>query len=261
MDARQFLQVIEHQPAAWDLPVRVELAGGRGQLFGGVALGAVVEQLEALTGRPAVWATGQYISNAFPPDVVRLDAEVVVEGHNLTQARVLGHVDGREVLTVHAALGRRDYPGHGRWVVMPVVPGPDQCAPRDTYPDTPGRLHHLVEQRIAAGEWGDAASSPSGLARVWVRMPDSLMGSTLGLAIAADFIPLAIRAALGRESAFGASLDNTVRYVTRADTEWVLADFAMAAIDDGIGHGSVRLWSPDGELLAVGSQTCMLRDL
>jgi acyl-CoA thioesterase II len=261
VDARQFLQVIEHDAATWDLPVRVELAGGRGQLFGGVALGAAVTQLEDLTGRPVVWATGQYISNAFPPDVVRFDAEVVVEGHNLTQARVIGHVDGREVLTVQAALGRRDYPGDGRWVVMPTVPAPDQCPPRETFPDSPGRLHYLVEQRIAAGEWGDASSSPSGLARVWVRMADALMGSTLGLAIAADFVPLAIRAALGRETAFGASLDNTVRYVARADTEWVLADFAMSAIEDGIGHGSVRLWSPEGELLAVGSQTCMLRDL
>ena len=111
MDARQFLQVIEHDAATWSLPVRVDLAGGRGQLFGGVALGAAVTQLEDLTGRPVVWATGQYISNAFPPDVVRFDAEVVVEGHNLTQARVIGHVDGREVLTVQAALGRRDQRG------------------------------------------------------------------------------------------------------------------------------------------------------
>jgi acyl-CoA thioesterase len=261
VDTRQFLQVIEHDPATWDLPVRVELAGGRGQLFGGVALGAAVEQLEALTGRPAVWATGQYISNVFPPDVVRLDAVVEAEGHNVTQARVLGHVDGREVLTVHAALGRKEYPAEGRWVVMPHVPDPAQCPPRPSFEESPGRLHHLVEQRIAAGEWGDAAFSPSGLARVWVRMSGSLIGTTMGLAIAADFIPLAIRAALGRESAFGASLDNTVRYVARAETEWVLADFAIAAIGDGIAHGSVRLWSPGGELLAVGSQTCLLRDL
>jgi acyl-CoA thioesterase len=261
VDTRQFLQVIEHDPATWDLPVRAELAGGRGQLFGGVALGAAVEQLEALTGRPAVWATGQYISNAFPPDVVRFDAEVVAEGHNVTQARAVGHVDGREVLTVHAALGRKDYPAEGRWVVMPSVPGPDECSPRAWFEDSPGRLHHLVEQRTAAGEWGDAGFSPSGLARVWVRMPGSPIGTTMGLAVAADFIPLAIRAALGRASAFGASLDNTVRYLARSPTEWVLADFAIAAIGDGIAHGSVRLWSAGGELLAVGSQTCLLRDL
>jgi acyl-CoA thioesterase len=261
VDPRQFLQVIEHDPVTWDLPVRAELSGGRGQLFGGVALGAAVEQLEALTGRPAVWATGQYISNVFPPDVVRLDAEAVVEGRNLTQARVIAHVDGQEVLTVHAALGSRDYPGHGRWAVMPTVPGPDECAPRTTFGGSAGRLHHLVEQRTAAGEWGDATSSPSGLTRVWMRMPGSLVGTTFGLATVADFLPIAIRAAMARDSVFGASLDNTVRYVARADTEWVLADFAMVAIDGGIGHGNVRLWAPDGELLAVGSQTCMLRDL
>ena len=77
-------------PTRWLLPVTDAVTGGAGQLFGGCGLGAAVALLEELTGRPAAWATAQFVSNAFPPEVVELDATVVADGRNFCQARVVG---------------------------------------------------------------------------------------------------------------------------------------------------------------------------
>ena len=91
----------------WRMPVVPELCSGMGTLFGGCGLGAAIEVLERATDRPLVWATAQYLSFARPPSVLHLDATEVVRGHQISQARVVGHVDGEEIFTVNAALGRR----------------------------------------------------------------------------------------------------------------------------------------------------------
>ena len=54
-------------PRHWRLPVVPSLCSGLGALFGGAGLGACVEALEQATGRPLVWATGQYLSYAATP--------------------------------------------------------------------------------------------------------------------------------------------------------------------------------------------------
>ncbi len=249
--------------AGWRVPVTDDLTGGAGQLFGGCAFGASVAALTTLTGRPPAWATAQFLTNAFPPEVVELEATVVVAGRNFAQGRVVGRVGEREVLTVLASLGGKSFEGEGRWVVMADVEPPERCPGRLSFGPTPGGLHHRIEQRVAVGDWGDERFSAQGSCRVWTRMADGFATTPAGLAVVADFLPLGVRAALGREL-FGASLDNTIRYVERdADPErgWVLADLHVDAVHDGIGHGTVHLWSESGLLLAVASQTCSLRDL
>ncbi|MCP5025785.1 MAG: acyl-CoA thioesterase [Actinomycetia bacterium] len=251
-------------PHGWNLPVTPAVGGGMGQLFGGCALGLAIEQLETMTDRPAAWATGQFISNAFPPEVVTFEASLAAEGRNFAQGRVVGHAGGREVLTAHVALGQKSFDGEGQWVTMPAVPGPEDSPARIGFGPSPGQLHHHLDQRIASGEWGDEVASPTGQARVWMRAPGHLIGSTVGLAIAADFLPFAIRAAFGRRL-FGTSLDNTIRYADRADglqdPEWILADVQVERVSHGVGHGTSHLWSQDGRLLAIASQTCSLREL
>ena len=261
MTESEFLGVEAETPERWCMPITDDVAGGRGQLFGGCALAAALLQLEALTGKPAAWATAQFLANAFPPARVELDATVPADGYNFSQGRVIASVDGREILTVVAALGTKaSFPSSGVWRTMPVVPPPEECEERVIFDDSPGQLHRRLEQRVVAGEWGDQYRSPAGLARVWIRFPDGLAGTTTGLSVAADFIPLVLRAALGRR-VFGTSLDNTVRFVERTGTDWLLAEFSVDAISAGVGHGTVRLWSPDGRLLATGSQSCSMRDM
>lgn len=247
-------------PLRWRLPVSVGLTGGAGQLFGGCSLGAAVAVLEQLTGRPAAWATAQFLSNAFPGEVLDLECRLVVEGFNFVQAQVTGRVGERDVVAVMAALGTKRFDGAGRWVAMPPAPAPDACLPRVSFGPDPGGLSKRFEHRIAAGEWGDENHSPTGTVRLWMKMDELAVGSSVGLAIGADFLPMGLRAALGRDL-FGTSLDNTIRYVARSDAEWVLADLQVDVLDDGVAHGTVHLWTPQGELLAVASQTCGMREL
>lgn len=239
------------------LPVTDDVTGGTGQLFGGVGLGAAIAHLEDLTGKPAAWATAQFLSNAFPPEIIAIDTTIVVSGHNFCQARAIGHVEGREVFLVMAALGHKRFNGAGLWRAMPVVPPPDACPERTTWGPNPGGLHTRSSHRMVPSD----DDTPPGATRVWISLDGVDPGSTAGLAIAADFLPMGIQQALGRE-VFGASLDNTIRYTAaRSDAPWVLADLGVDTLSDGVGHGTVTLWSPDGQLLAIASQTCSMREL
>ena len=55
------------------------------------------------------------------------------------------------------------------------------------------------------------------------------------------------------------SIDNTLRVVRPRACEWVLAEIDLHAAERGFAHGTVNLWTPDGELLGIASQTGALR--
>jgi acyl-CoA thioesterase II len=57
----------------------------------------------------------------------------------------------------------------------------------------------------------------------------------------------------------GNSLDNTIRIARLEPTDWVLLDIRVHAVHGGFGHGAVLLWSESGELLAVASQSTIVR--
>ena len=87
-------------PNSWRLPVVPSLISGTGALFGGCGLGAAIEVMERVTGRPCIWATAQFLSFARPPAVLELDVVEAVRGHQISQARVIARVGDREILTV-----------------------------------------------------------------------------------------------------------------------------------------------------------------
>ena len=78
------------------------------------------------------------------------------------------------------------------------------------------------------------------------------------LAIFADHVPSGIGAALGKDAG-GNSLDNTIRIVRLAPTDWVLCDINIHAVHGGFGHGAMRLFTREGLLLATASQSCIVR--
>ena len=106
MDARTFFGL---EPTAdrtkWTMEVVRGLTSGTGALFGGVGLGACIEVMEHVTGRPCIWATAQFLSYARPPSVLELEVVEAVRGHQISQARVMARVGDREILTVTGALG------------------------------------------------------------------------------------------------------------------------------------------------------------
>jgi len=82
--------------------------------------------------------------------------------------------------------------------------------------------------------------------------------SAATLAVLGDYVPFGVGQALG-QMAGGTSIDNTLRVARLVPTEWVLLDIQVHTIQNGFGHGLVHLWSEDGTLLAIASQSCIVR--
>jgi len=248
-------------PLRWRLPVVRELCSGFGALFGGAGLGAAIEVLERVTDRPLVCATAQFLKFATPPSVVQLDVTEVVRGHSSSQARVVAHVDGDEIFTVLAALGRRSLPWSGEWAVFPSVPAIEDSLPRPIPAHQAGTIGERLEMRLAnARPFEELDGAPGdGRSALWIRVPEHLDARAATLAIVGDYVPFGISQAGGRRARSN-SLDNTLRMVRPHPTEWVLADIRVQAVADGFGHGVVHLWSEDGTLLATASQSAVVRE-
>jgi acyl-CoA thioesterase-2 len=259
-DAMAFLGLETAGDLAWTLPVTPGIATPHGFLFGGCGLGAAISALEAATGRPVVWATAQYLSYAMVDESVDFAVTVAAAGHQITQARAVGTVAGREILTVNAALGARPTVFDRAWLTPPDVLAPERCPVRTVDDEHLGTVIDRLEQRLAAGRMDDRLSGPSasGRSALWVSMAD-LAPSGAALAVLGDYVPFGIGQALGQHAG-GNSLDNTLRVVNdQATTEWVLLDIQVHAIAHGFGHGVVHLWSETGALLATASQSAIVR--
>ncbi|MFT5014844.1 MAG: acyl-CoA thioesterase-2 [Planctomycetaceae bacterium] len=257
----EFLE-ISHPVASmqWKLPVVPKTTGGRGSLFGGIGLAAGIVTLEQATEKPIVWATGQYLSITQQP--VMLDLEVVLPaiGRNVTQGRVVGHLDDKEVITILGACGQRPTVAAGTWSTMPEVPRPKDC---DTMPPhhEGESLHNHVEIRIARGMFGfSGAGEPSGdnTTQLWARMP-GVNHDSGALAILADYMPSSLGNAFGRMMSC-TSIDNTIRIAERADSDWILCDNHIEYVGNGFGYGVVNMWNEDGVLLATASQSMIVRN-
>jgi acyl-CoA thioesterase len=118
-----------------------------------------------------------------------------------------------------------------------------------------------IDVRLAnARSWEeiDGHPSPDGRSSLWARLPEVLEMSAATLGILGDYVPFGIGQALGRLGG-GNSLDNTLRMGTLVPTEWVLLDIRVHAVVNGFGHGIVHLWAEDGTLLAMASQSTIVR--
>lgn len=250
-----------HNPMRWILPVTSGISTGHQFLFGGCGLGAAIAALEGSSGRPVVWATAQYLSYARPPEIMDIDVTIAVAGRGITQARAVGHVGDREILTVNAALGQRDIEVSGTWSTMPDVPPPDDCPARmPRFPGAESLMDRMDVRLASARAMQDLPGPPSedGRSSLWARLPDVLEMSAASLAILGDYVPFGIGQALGAQAG-GNSLDNTLRMGTLVPTTWVLLDIRVHAVVNGFGHGVVHLWAEDGTLLAMASQSTIVR--
>ncbi len=183
------------------------------------------------------------------------------EGRSVTQARAVGRTDEAEILTVNAALGSRpSFDAEGEWATMPDVPGPDECDIR-THRFEHESVASRMEQRLAVGRPMDELDgTPSDgtlravgphargarhvRARPW---PSSVTSCP-----SASARPSVCRPA--------ATAWTTPSGSSRLEpTDWVLLDIRVHAVHGGFGHGAVLLWSETGELLAIASQSTIVR--
>ena len=179
----------------------------------------------------------------------------VVGGH-VTQARATAMVDGKEILTVNAALGTGTLSADEPWTVMPTVAPPSECPPRIIPSEFGQSIFTSTETRTALGRTMDQMDGTPGSPNtaLWARVPGHLEPSAGTLAIFGDYVSGGVANPLGKRT-MGRSLDNTIRIATLEPTEWVLCDIRMHALSGGFGQGTAFLWSETGTLLATASQT------
>lgn len=246
-----------HNPRRFVLPVEPGLCVGPAAsqfLFGGVGLAASVTAMERASGRPLIWATAQYLSFARPDSMLDIDVQIPVAGRHVTQARVVGHVGEREIVTVNAALGQREELHSRQFALMPKVPAAEDCDPIELAHRDPDGLHGRFEHRGIPR----ARDEDAGRSRQWIRCRDGTPMSAGLLAVIADYVPAGIRTALSQPAGAN-SLDNTLRIIRTPPCEWVLCDTQIFAVASGFAHGRMHLFAASGELLATASQSGILR--
>ena len=216
--------------------------------------------LEAASGRPTVWATAQYLSDATTGSIVDYEVTLAVVGGHVTQGRAVARTEGREILTVNAALGEPQHVAHDVWVQPPSVPGPEECEARWLPVEATNSILDRVDVRVAAGRMMSELDGTAGVrtSALWARVPGHLSPSAGTLAIFGDYVSGGASQPLGRPT-MGRSLDNTLRMVQLEPTEWVLCDIRMHAAFEGYAQGVAFLWSESGKLLATASQSFGLR--
>jgi acyl-CoA thioesterase II len=261
VDARSFLGITPVDIALrWRLEVTEEVSTPGRFLYGGCALGAGLVALEHASGRATAWATAQYLSFAETGTILDIDVTLAVSGKGITQGRAVGRVSGREILTVNAALGEGQLVGVGTWVEPPDVPPPSSCPERRLPAMFGNSVLNRVEIRTSSGRMMDALDGTpgSGSSSFWARVPGHLEPSAATLAIIGDYVSGGVSEPLGIRT-MGRSLDNTIRVARLVPTEWILCDIRMEAFARGLAHGHAYLWSEDGILLAIASQTTSVR--
>jgi acyl-CoA thioesterase len=214
-----------------------------------------------VTGRSCIWATGQYLSYARLNETMDIDVTLAVVGHQITQARAVGRVGEREILTVNAALGQRVFEKNASFTTMPDVPMPSEIATREHRHPIENTIHERLDERLVKGRDLDELDGVpnDGHTIMWARIPDVLSDvDAATLAVLGDFVPMAIGQALGVRGG-GNSLDNTIRIVRLVPTKWVLLDIQIQGVERGFGHGTMNMFAEDGTLLATASQSVIAR--
>lgn len=233
------------------------LARPDGALYGGTAIAVSVTAMEAASGRPALWVTTQYVASVALGETVEVAAEVLAQGRRISQVQVTGKVGERVVfVSLGSAANPRDDGLDGQFERMPSAPPPETAGAMAFGPMHMGGgtgFASVVEFRPLA----ETAPGGEGLRTLalWARLRDGRPLTPAGLAFLADMVPMGIARAAGKMGG-GTSLDNSLRFGHHPEgLEWVLLDVQAHMAVGAHAHGSLRAWSPDGVLLAVGGQS------
>lgn len=243
-------------PGSSSFTLTPALARIDGALYGGTGVAASVVAMEAATQRDALWVVTQFIAPAHVGDAIAVDVEELARGGRIAQLEVRGHIGDRAIFR---ALGATAHPRpgglEGQYLPMPRVSPPGDSGPLPFGPpdeDWIGEGRRL-EYRIAS----PVGAATAGSLTLWARLRGIDEVTRAGVAYLADMIPPAIAHAAGHIGG-GFSLDNSLRFGDIPPTDWVLLDLRGELATNGYGHGSLTAWTPDGTLVATGSQTASM---
>jgi acyl-CoA thioesterase len=232
----------------WSFELTSPLSRPDAKLYGGTGAAVMVAAMETETGRDALWSTVQFVGSADVGERIDCHVEVLASGRRTSQVRMTATVGDRIVLAGVGATGaHRDGAIEAHMPVMPDVPLPEEC-------EGWGGRHPMAASQSGRGwfelvEMRQAAESGS----MWSRFTSGIH-TRATIAFVADMVPTSVVRAVGMVGG-GTSLDNSLRFGRLVETEWVLLDMDPWLASGGYLHGGARVWSEDGALVAVASQT------
>jgi acyl-CoA thioesterase len=234
-----------------------DLARHDGVLYGGTGAAATVMAMETATQGGAIWMLTQFIAPAHVGERISWTVHTLARGRYVAQLQVTATVDDRVIFCALGATGRARPNGlTGQFDAMPLVTPPEDSRPLRhglARPEPDELVHPNLELREAAFE----PTRPPGRLALWARLTTGADLTRAGIAYLADRVPMAITRGAGR-MAPGFSLDNCLRFAAIPQTQWVLLDLQGQVASHGYGHGSFTAWSPDGTLVATGSQSATM---
>jgi acyl-CoA thioesterase len=89
---------------------------------------------------------------------------------------------------------------------------------------------------------------------MWATLPGGVPASAAALAVLGDTVSAGVDG-LYAEDVRARSIDNSIRIVAPRACDWVLLDTQVDGAAAGLAHGTVRMFTPDGHLLAVATQS------
>ena len=242
---------------SWRMTVHGGVTSGANALFGGGATAAALVAARDVAPQPLLWASAHFGALAKAGSEVELTTRTISAGRTMTHVEVRGTVEDRESFVVRVAAGAR--PAHavqGQWVDAPVVAAVDDSL-RFDHPVHEGTWAARFDWRLAGRDEG----SPG--AAWWVRpRADDPCEPLVAVAVLADYVTYGVGRALD-EPMGGLSIDNVVRIrdlAAAANADWLLLEVRPEAVDGGFGYGAARLFTPDGRLVATGTQSMVVNN-
>ena len=224
-------------------------AEGAPHIMGGVALGALIDAMELESEQPLLFAQVQFLSPTQHAEELTVACEQCGGGQAVAQFAAHASVNGRPTHRASAALGAREAGTDRQFARMPDVLSPDESTEIVKEWSNPGGLLDQIDFRVAMED------NERGVHAAWTRSKAGFAIDAGWLAIISDFFLGAHPEAHGPG---GSSLDAMLRFVSGAESGWVLSITEFAAFGRGVVHGSARHFSEDGRLLAISSQTGVL---
>jgi acyl-CoA thioesterase II len=259
------LELIPLEATATPQRLRFELTAGLarpdGALYGGTGAAVSVMAMESATQRDALWVVTQFIAQAHVGECLDVQVDTLAMGGRIAQLRVTGTVGDRVIFcSIGAAAHPRPDGLTGQYLPMPLVSAPDESGPMAFGPASGEGREMAFTRRLEFRQASYAEEQSAGSLALWARLADIDELTRAGIAYLADMVPPAIARAAGKVGG-GFSLDNSLRFADVPSTEWILLDLRGELASNGYGHGSFTAWTPDGTLVATGSQTASMAHL
>ena len=234
----------------WRLPISPNVASYLGFMHGGCALASVTAAAETWSERPVAAASAQFMARVPIGGCAEITFDIGSAGKRMTQvfAQVADAADGRVLMRALLSLGGRRLGIDQDWRQPPDVPGPDELVRRSVPDNAVPSFSTDADIRFVPYRAGDREI------RCWARLAGTLASTRQGSIALADTLATGMHLSFGRKWR-GASLDNTVRIAGDGDCEWVLLDIETDGFHNAVGHGVVRMFTPDGDMLASGNQS------